>query len=270
MDNRAIGIYDSGIGGLTALKTLRRLMPEENIVFFADSGRLPYGPRPQEELRAFARQDMAFLGRFGVKAILAACGTISSAAAAEIAAWPVPAFGVLEPAIEAMAAVEGAAPLAVLATEGSIRSGRFTGPLRARCPGREVLGLACPDFAPAIEAGHIRPEDPVLREITTRTLAPLKEAGCAAVLLGCTHYGIIADAIREVLGPGPALISAADCGARQLCDYLRAAWLEARGGGRTEFYISCGPRDFEDFAGRWLEQGPVRAVQVPREELERL
>ena len=174
MDDRPIGIFDSGVGGLTGLKALLRLLPGEDYVFFADTGRMPYGPRPQGELRAIAVQDMDCLASFGVKAILSACGTISSAAHRELETYPVPAFGVLHPAVAAMAAVGGDAPLGVIATAASIESGQFTEPLRALCPGREIVGLACPEFAPMIEAGHIAPDDPVLREAVARSLAPLR------------------------------------------------------------------------------------------------
>ena len=139
MDDRPIGIFDSGVGGLTGLKALLRLLPGEDYVFFADTGRMPYGPRPQEELRAIALQDMDCLASFGVKAILSACGTISSAAHRELETYPVPAFGVLHPAVAAMAAVGGDAPLGVIATSASIESGQFTLPLRALCPGREIV-----------------------------------------------------------------------------------------------------------------------------------
>ena len=142
MDNRPIGIYDSGIGGLTGLKTLRKLLPEEDYVFFGDSGRMPYGPRPIEELRRIAEQDMDFLAGFNVKAILAACGTISSAARPVLAAYPIPAFGVVDPALDAMAAVPGDKPLCVIATAASIHSGEFTDALSKRCGySREIVGV---------------------------------------------------------------------------------------------------------------------------------
>ena len=260
MDNRPIGIYDSGIGGLTSLKTLRALLPGENIVFFADSGRLPYGPRPAQQLRLFARQDMDLLAGFGVKAILAACGTISSAAAPVLASYPIPAFGIVEPALAAMAALPGDAPLGVIATEASIRSGLFTDALRRRCGGREIIGRACPAFAPLIEQGHIAPDDPVLRRAASEALAPLRDRGLGALLLACTHYGIIAEAIAEAL-PGVPLISAADCGALAVRDYLTAHDLPGSGGELT-CYISCPGADFDAFASRYLGEA-VHAVQLP-------
>ena len=268
MDDRPIGIFDSGVGGLTGLKALRRLLPGEDCVFFADTGRMPYGPRPQEELRAIALQDMDLLSAFGVKAILSACGTISSAAHRELASYPVPAFGVLHPAVAAMAAVGGDAPLGVIATAASIESGQFTEPLRALCPGREIVGLACPEFAPMIEAGHIEPDDPVLCEAVARSLAPLRGKRLGALLLGCTHYGVIEAAIRAELGALP-LLSAAECGAAALAEHLKAHGMTngRAAGGSARFVISSDPAPFDAFASRYLEMGPVRAERVPVMEL---
>ena len=265
MDNRPIGVYDSGIGGLTGLKALRCLLPGEDFVFFADTGRMPYGPRPQAELCRIAKQDMDFLAGFGVKVILAACGTISSAAHAVLAEYPIPAFGVVDTAIRAMADVAGDGPLGVLATAASIESGQFTDALRTLCPGREVIGLPCPEFAPTIEAGHIDPDDPVLRSAVERALAPVRGVPFSAVLLGCTHYGIIEAAISRAL-PGIRLLSAADCGAEAVRDYLVSHDLTG-GAGETRFYISRDPADFDAFASRYLALGPVRAEQVPIMEL---
>ena len=266
MDNRAIGIFDSGIGGLTSLKTLRALLPEENFIFFADAGRMPYGGRSAEELRRIAVQDMDLLAARDVKVILSACGTISSAAEAELAAYPIPAFGVLHPALRAMAAAEGDGPLCILATGASIASGQFTEPLKALCPGREIVGLACPEFAPLIEAGHIDPDDPVLRDCVARTLAPIRGRAFDALLLGCTHYGVIEEGIRAFLGTELPILSAADCGARAVWEHLTARGLRGTGG-RTEYLISCAPEAFDAFASRYLEAGPVHARQVPVMEL---
>ena len=265
MDNRPIGVYDSGIGGLTGLKALRRLLPGEDFVFFADTGRMPYGPRPQEELCRIARQDMDFLAGFDVKVILAACGTISSAAHAVLAGYPIPAFGVVEPALRAMAAVEGEGPLGILATAASIESGQFTDALRALCPGREVIGLPCPEFAPMIEAGHIDPEDPVLIDAVARAVAPIRDVPFSAVLLGCTHYGVIEESLRRAL-PGVPMLSASACGAQAVRDYLVSHDLTG-GAGTARFYISRDPKDFDAFATRYLEMGTVHAEQVPVMEL---
>ena len=197
MDNRPIGIFDSGLGGLTAVKALRRLLPEENIVFFGDTGRLPYGAKTLEQLRRMAVQDLDRVSACGVKAILAACGTLSSNTPELLDAYPVPTFGVLRSSVKAMSQTEKSGPLAVIATAASIRSGAFARALQQRCPEREILAVPCPDFVPLIESGHIQPDDALLRDAVARYLEPVRDAGAAALLLGCTHYGIIDRALRE-------------------------------------------------------------------------
>ena len=268
MDTLPIGVYDSGVGGLTGLRALMRMLPGEDFLYFSDSGRMPYGPRPLEELRRIAVQDMDFLAGFDVKAILAACGTISSAAREQLKAYPIPAFGVLTPALDAMAAVPGDGPLAVLATAASIASGEFTEALRKKCGmHRAIVGLPCPEFAPTIEAGHIRADDPVVQNCVARALEPVRERKFDAVLLGCTHYGFIEDAIRNYLGEDVPLLSAAECGAKALRDYLEAH--DLTGGERCErrFFVSGDVRAFEAFAEPHLNCGPVHAEQVPIMEL---
>ena len=268
MDTRPIGVYDSGVGGLTGLRALMRLLPGEDFVYFSDSGRMPYGPRPLGELRRIAVQDMDFLAGFGVKAVLAACGTISSAAREELAAYPIPAFGVLTPALDAMAAVPGDGPLAVLATAASIESGEFTEALREKCGmKREIVGIPCPELAPTIEAGHIRADDPVVIDCIHRALAPIRGRRFDAVLLGSTHYGFIGDAIRDCLGEGVRLLSAAECGAQALRDYLAARDLTGGGRGERRFFVSGDVRAFETFARPYLQSGPVHAEQAPIMEL---
>ena len=263
MDFRPIGIYDSGIGGLTGLKALQRLLPGEDIIYFGDSGRMPYGPRPKDELCRIARQDLDFLAGFDVKANLAACGTSSSTAKAVLESYPIPTFGVLKPALDAMAALPGDAPLAIIATAASIESGAFTETLRRRCPGREIIGVACPEFAPMIEAGHIAPDDPAVRDSVARTLAPLRGREFAGLLLGCTHYGIIAETIREYLGD-VKLLSASECAAAAVRDYLAEnGHLSGKSsGGAARFYVSGDTARFEAFASEYLEIGPVHAEQT--------
>ena len=264
MDNRPIGVYDSGVGGLTGLRALMRMLPGEDFVYFSDSGRMPYGPRPRAQLRRIAVQDMDYLASFGVKAILAACGTISSAAKEEISACPIPAFGVLSPALDAMAAVPGDGPLAVIATAASIASGEFTDALRKKCGmRREIVGVPCPEFAPLIESGHIRRDDPLVRECVARALASIRGQSFDAVLLGCTHYGFIEEAIRDTLGEDVKLMSAADCGAAALRDYLVQNELTGGGSFERRFFVSGDVPAFEAFAEPYLQIGPVHAEQAP-------
>ena len=249
MDNRPIGVFDSGLGGLTALRELRRLMPEENIVYFGDTGRLPYGEKTPAQLRVMAQQDLNLLAGQGVKAILIACGTLSSNTPELLDGFPVPSFGVLRPSIRAMAEVPGRGALGILATAATIRSGAFERALRQACPGREIIPVPCPELVPLIESGHVEADDPLLLDAARRYTAPLRQA--SAVLLGCTHYGIVEAALRRFLPEDTALVSAAACGAGAIRHILESRELLG-GKGEERYLVSGDPAVFEEGASRLL------------------
>ena len=230
MDHRPIGVFDSGLGGLTAVMALRRLMPDESIVYFGDTARMPYGVRSAGELRIMARQDMELLERHGVKAILAACGTVSSTVRDVLNSFPLPVFNVVDAPVEAMAAVPGDAPLGIIATDTSIKSGVFAAKLSKLCPGREIIPLPCQDFVKLIESGHTKAEDELVRECVERSLAPLKGRGIASLLLGCTHFGFLSDAIGQYLGRDVRLVSASECAAGKVAEYIGSHSLNGSGG----------------------------------------
>ena len=257
MDKFAVGIFDSGLGGLSAYTVLRSLMPEINIVYFADTGRNPYGTRTPERLRVMAEEDLSFLLNFGVKAIIAACGTMSANAPEVLKGCRVPVINVLEPSVRKMAGIPGSGPLAVLATDASIRSGAFAEKLRKSVPDREILPVACQDFVALCEAGITSEKDSRLTETVSRYLAPVKEAGAEGVLLGCTHFDILEQAIRNYLGPEVKIVSAAACAAREMTDLLRKEKLTA-GEGVTRFYTSGSVKEFEEKASGILAL-PVKA-----------
>ncbi len=264
MDARPIGVFDSGLGGLTSLLELRRRMPEENIVYFGDTGRLPYGEKTLAQLRVMARQDLELIAGQGVKAILVACGTLSSNTPELLEGFPVPCVGVLRPSIRAMAETLGDGPLGIIATAATIRSGAFARALAEACPGREILPVPCPRLVPLIESGHTDPEDPELLDAAAEYTAPLRHA--SAVLLGCTHYGIVADALRRFLPEKTALISAAACGAAAIHELLEKEGL--RGGNARERYLVSGdPEAFVRSASLLLGRdlaGLVQGVPVMR------
>lgn len=182
MDNRPIGVFDSGLGGLTAVRRLRQLLPDENIIYFGDTGRMPYGGRPREQMRTIARQNIAFAESFNVKVILAACGTISSNAPDIIAANKTKTIGVLLPGAERLAAT-GRKELGVIATKTSIESGAFQLGVSRFAPDAKITAVACPDFVPMIESGHYLPDDPMVQRIVAQSLEPLKTSArcCSAV-----------------------------------------------------------------------------------------
>lgn len=263
MDNRPIGIFDSGFGGLTAVRALRALCPEENIVFFADSGRAPYGSRPREQLRRMAVQNLDLAAACGAKVIFAACGTLSSNAADILSAYPVPAFGVLDAAVAEIAREQSAAPVGVIATEATVRSGAFERAIRAACPGREVYAVACPDFVPLIESGRTGRDDPELRRAVETYLAPLKARGVGTLLLGCTHYGLIDGALREVLGESVHLVDASCCAAAYLKHYLEEHGL-CGGEGSLRCLTSGDAAHFRRLAPLFLgEPDAPQTEQVP-------
>ncbi len=243
MINKPVCICVSGLGGLTAMRELKKLLPDESIIYFGDTGRMPYGGRPREAIRLIARQNIAFAGSQGVKAILAACGTISSNAQDIIAESPVMTVGVLLPGVKELCA-KGFKRLAVIATKTSIESGAFEREIRHILPDAEVMSVPCPEFVPMIEAGHIGKQDPGVADTVARALAPIKKAGCEAVLLGCTHYGIIAEAIAEYL-PDAHLTGAADAAARELAAYLRENGMLSEKKGRDICFTSGSVGDFE-------------------------
>ena len=219
MDDRAIGVFDSGLGGLTAVSALTAACPNENIIYFGDTGRMPYGGRTPEELLTMARQNTDFLSAFGVKTILVACGTVSSTVLPEVRAQAdVPMFGVIDAAVtEALEATKNSR-VGVIATEATVRSGAFGSGLRAGgC--KEVIEVACPKLVPLIEAGHTAPEDSEVRAALEEYLRPIAEAGADTLILGCTHYPLLEDAIRAVLGD-VYLVSSGAAAARALLKAL--------------------------------------------------
>lgn len=246
MNNKPIGVFDSGLGGLTAVRELRRIMPNENIIYFGDTGRMPYGGRPKEQIRTIARQNLTFAESFGVKAILAACGTISSNAPDILAANATYTVGVLTPGAKELAAT-GKKRLGVIATKTSIESGAFQAELKRLCPDAEVTVVPCPEFVPMIESGHIDADDALVADVVKRTLEPVKNAGVEALLLGCTHYGIISEAISRYL-PETVLVAASDASARALCAYLAQHDALADGQGSERYFTSGSTEDFINLA----------------------
>lgn len=244
MDNRPIGVFDSGLGGLTAVRELMRIMPKENIVFFGDNARAPYGTRPVIELRRLAREGLDLLASYDVKAVLVACGTLSSNAADVINEYDVPSFGVIEPAAEAAAAAKGDAPIGVIATAATVNSGVFERKIKLLSPGREIISIACPDFVTLIESGHVSCRDSELMQTVERYLTPMKEAGVKTLVLGCTHFGLISHALSLFLGSDVELVSASECASARLKAFIEGSGIS--GGSGERLYITSGCT--EDFS----------------------
>lgn len=250
MDNRPIGVFDSGLGGLTAVQALRELLPDENIIYFGDTARMPYGTKTVKQLRQMARQDMELLASKGVKAIIAACGTVSSTAADVLSAFHLPVFNVVDASVRAMAEAEGG-PLGVIATRASIESGVFKRRITQLAPEKKVIALPCQSFVELIESGHSRADDPAVQSCVAESLEPLREQGISALLLGCTHFGYLSEAISAYLGEDVRLVSASYCAAKSMSSYLKARAMTG-GTGRVQYCTSGSGEEFAMHASRLL------------------
>jgi glutamate racemase len=271
MDRRPLGVFDSGMGGLTVLHECLVTLPQEDFVYVGDGARLPYGPRPADEIRRFAREIASFLEGQGVKLIVAACNSATSAALPELQEQlSVPIIGVLEP--EAHAAVQATRNrrIGLLATEATVASGRYEQLVRTLDAGAHVTALACPALVPLIES-----DDPFGEETVVAVReygAPLKEAGVDTVILGCTHYPLIRPIFQRVFGRGVTLVFSAEETAREVAETLARKGIE-NGGDREGSYrfLTTGDVDlFRTMGARFL-QLPIDAVEhVDVADLERI
>ncbi|MBQ8203828.1 MAG: glutamate racemase [Clostridia bacterium] len=206
-DNRAIGIFDSGLGGLTVAKEIVKLLPEENIVYFGDTGRVPYGTRSHDTIKKYAAQDERFLLSKDVKIIVAACGTVSSVAGENEKSLPVPFVEVVSHSVRAAVKATKNKKIGVLATPATIKSGSHKRQILEIMPDAVVVENSANLLVPLVEAGWIDEKDSVVLETVRRYLEPMKEQGVDTLILGCTHFPVLAPVISKVLGEGVTLIN---------------------------------------------------------------
>lgn len=269
MDRRALGVFDSGVGGLSAVRELRKILPSENIIYFGDTSRVPYGGRSKEILLHYARQDVSFLRSFDIKSVLVACGTVSTTALPVLQKEnDLPVLGVVEPACRQAARLTQNKKVGLIATAASVRSGAYEEKLRAIDPTIEVISKACPLFVPLVENGRVHPGDIVIETVAREYLEPMKETGLDTLILGCTHYPLLEEIIAEIMGPEVKLVNAGREAARELRDALAAQDLLNEGGdGTTALYASDRPEDFgvlaQQFLGEELHQ-PVQPVDIEK------
>ncbi|MEE8525167.1 MAG: glutamate racemase [Thermoanaerobaculia bacterium] len=226
-DARPIGVFDSGIGGLTVVAALMRRLPGESILYLGDTARLPYGSKSAQTVARYAHRNIDFLRSRGVKAVIIACNT-ASALAGEALDGPVPVWGVIEPGAEAAIASSAGHRIGVIATAATIRSDAYGRAIRRLDPGAEVLGHACPLFVPLVEEGW--GDDPVTVLVARRYLEPLLASGIDCLVLGCTHYPVLVPVLRRIVGEDVAIVDSAETMARKAAHELAAAGLLASGG----------------------------------------
>ncbi|HUF77322.1 MAG TPA: glutamate racemase [Thermoanaerobaculia bacterium] len=222
-----IGVFDSGIGGLTVVAALRARLPAESILYLGDTARLPYGTKSAETVLRYTRKNVDFLLDRGIKAVVVACNTASALAVPHLAPT-LPLWGVIEPGA-ARAAATSAGRVGVIATESTIRSDAYAEALRRIRPELDVRSQACPLFVPLVEEGWA--DDPIAEAIARRYLEPLTAAGVDTLVLGCTHYPLLRPVLARVTGPGIELVDSASAVAGQVAHDLQAAGLAAPAGG---------------------------------------
>ena len=257
MDMRPIGVFDSGLGGLTAVHSLWKILPEENLIYFGDTARVPYGGRSKETILKYARQDVRFLRSFDLKAILIACGTVTTTSLDTLQTEnDLPIVGVVEPTCRRALLVTKTKKVGMIATLASVRSGAYEATLRRLDPTVEIIGKPCPLFVPLVENGRFRRGDIVIETVAREYLEPLKETGIDTLILGCTHYPLLTEIIGDIMGPGVTLVSAGEESAFELKRMLKARTLRADEDrqGESEFYVSDRAEDFENIASVFLQE----------------
>lgn len=269
MDQRPVGVFDSGVGGLTAVRELRNLLPSENIIYFGDTSRVPYGGRSEEILLKYARQDVHFLRSFDIKAILVACGTVSTTCLPKLQREnDLPILGVVEPACRRAVELTKNKRVGLIATAASVRSGAYETSVAGMDPSVEVVAKACPLFVPLVENGRYKPGDVVIETVAREYLSSMQEAGVDTLILGCTHYPLLMEVIGQVMGPEVTLINAGAEAARSMRQALHSGGMLAEGRtGDATLYASDQPSDFGTMARQFLQEEltkPVLPVDIDR------
>lgn len=269
MDHRPIGVFDSGLGGLTAVRELMHLLPQEDIIYFGDTARVPYGGRSPETILKFARQDMNFLCSFDLKAVVIACGTVSTTSLAILRReYDLPIIGVVEPTAMKAARCTRNGKVGLIATMASIHSGAYERIIARENPAVQVFGKACPLFVPLVENGRFQVGDPVIELVAQEYLQSMKDAGVDTLVLGCTHYPLLSDVIGKIMGPDVALISSGREAARALKELLIARdALAENGHGDTSYFVSDTVDGFEQMASLFLRsdlKGMVQQIKIEK------
>ena len=261
MSGRPVGVFDSGIGGLTVVREIYRQLPGESVLYFGDTARVPYGPKSPDTVRRYSREIASFLLAEDVKAIVIACNTATAHALASLRhSTSVPVIGVVEPgARAAVRATNG--HVGVIGTSGTIRSGAYERAIHAIDPAVRVSSRACPMLVPLVEEGWL--EHGVTRQVADEYLAPLLEAGVDTVVLGCTHYPLLKPLLCRAVGAGVQLIDSAAETAAELAGVLSSAGLRAPDGAepRHRFVASDEPLQFLQLGQRFLG-GTIESVEV--------
>ncbi|MEG0906734.1 MAG: glutamate racemase [Cellulosilyticaceae bacterium] len=261
MNNRPIGIFDSGVGGLTVVKDVMKQLPNESIVYFGDTARVPYGSKSKGTVTKFSAQIIRFLIKQDVKAIIIACNTVNSNCIEELRAqFPdIPISGVVEPGVAMALRTTKNKRIGVIGTEATINSGRYPELLKSANKELEVFGKACPVFVPLVEDGWA--EHHVTQEVASVYLAELLEQKIDSLILGCTHYPMLTSTIQKVVGAEVTLLNPANEAAHQMGEFLREHALCSEVLPTYKFYVSDHAERVKSVAKMFLDY-PVEEVDT--------
>lgn len=256
MNNNCIGVFDSGLGGLTAVKELIKILPGENIIYFGDTGRVPYGTRSKETIIKYVRQNINFLLKFNVKAILAACGTASTLAIDEIKdEYNLPVIGVVDSTVMAAKNATKNKKIGIIGTPGTINSGVYEKKIKALDNSIETTSSICTLFVPVVESGRYKKDDSIVKILVEEYLYEIKQKGVDTLILGCTHYPLLKDAIKSYLGDGVTLIDSGECASAFLKNYLiNTNQLSDEENSKVDFFVSDNVYNFANIAAQFLQK----------------
>lgn len=257
-----IGVFDSGVGGLTVVREIMRQLPGENVIYFGDTARVPYGSKSKETILKFSRQIVRFLMTKRVKAIVFACNTASALALEEMRnEIEIPVVGVVKPGARMAADMTKTKSVGVIGTDATIKSGIYTDYIRQLDPEITVIGKACPLFVPLVEEGLL--EDRITDDMVDRYLSELKPYNVDALVLGCTHYPLLMNPIKRYMGQSVTLVNPAYETAKELKNILNKNQLLNQNmiTPSYEFYVSDGEDKFKAFADDVLPIN-IRSVNV--------
>ncbi len=258
---QAIGVFDSGVGGLTVLRALQARLPRENTVYLGDTARVPYGTRSQAVVTRYALGNARFLVERRIKLLVVACNTVSAESLPALrAAFDVPVLGVVAPGARAAVEASQGSPIGVIGTPGTIGSRAYQRAIDALAPDRSVFARTCPLFVPLAEEGWTDGEVP--RLVAERYLTPFRTEGIGTLVLGCTHYPLLREAIGAAL-PGVTLVDSAEATAAAVEAELRArGWLNTAGEARHQAFVTDLPQSFHRVAERFLGRALPHLEQV--------
>ena len=261
MNKAPLGVFDSGIGGLTVARALFERLPNESIIYFGDTARVPYGPKSPDTVRRYSAEILAYLLKRGVKAVVIACNTSTAHALGYLKERsPVPVVGVIEPGARAAVAATKTGTIGVIGTAGTIASGAYERAITALRPDVRVYSRPCPLFVPLVEEGWF--DHPAAELIAREYLEPLKRAQVDVLVLGCTHYPLLKKLLSRVMGPDVKLVDSAEETAKVVSDELERQGLLANGGAHEHRFVVSDDEPHFRKVGALFLGGKLKQVEV--------